>query len=137
MQSNMLNMMVSYVRYNFNKVAHYKQLTLEEAEEQMKNRRKTADGYQRWMMKASTAGDMGKMPGSGGGAGGRRKAGDDDDMGSDKGDDDEDDEFGKKRLNLNKAAKGGDEDGEELANDIDLDEEEPERGIYHQQILLL
>ncbi|KAG0589383.1 hypothetical protein KC19_1G017900 [Ceratodon purpureus] len=114
--------------YNFNKVAHYKQLTLEEAEEQMKNRRKTADGYQRWMMKASNTGDMGKMPGSGAGGGGRRKGGDDDDMGSDKGEDDEDDEFGKKRLNLNKAAKGGDEDGEELANEIDLDEEEPERG---------
>lgn len=103
----------------------------------MKNRRKTADGYQRWMMKASTAGDMGKLPGAGGGAGGgRRKGGDDDDMGSDKGDDDDDDEFGKRRLNLNKAAKGGDEDGEELANDVDLDEEEPERGIYHQRNIL-
>lgn len=98
----------------------------------MKNRRKTADGYQRWMMKASNTGDVSKTPGSGAGGAGRRKGGDEDDMGSDKGEDDEDDEFGKKRLNLNKAAKGGDEDGEELANEVDLDEEEPERGIYHQ-----
>ncbi|XP_024370613.1 transcription initiation factor IIF subunit alpha [Physcomitrium patens] len=115
--------------YNFNKVAHYKQLTLEEAEEQMKNRRKTADGYQRWMMKASNP-DIDKLPGSGGAGGGRgRKVGaDDDDMGSDKGED-EDEEFGgKKRLNLNKTAKGGDDDGEDAANDIDMDEEEPERG---------
>lgn len=42
--------------YNFNKVAQYKQLTLEEAEEKMKNRRKTADGFQRWMMKAANNG---------------------------------------------------------------------------------
>ena len=39
-----------FFRYNFNKVAQYKQLTLEEAEEKMKNRKKTADGYQRWIM---------------------------------------------------------------------------------------
>ncbi|PPD81430.1 hypothetical protein GOBAR_DD21637 [Gossypium barbadense] len=43
-------------RYNFNKVARYKQLTLEEAKEKMKNRRKTADGYERWMMKAANNG---------------------------------------------------------------------------------
>ena len=127
-----------FFRYNFNKVANYKQLTLEEAEEQMKNRRKTADGYERWMMKASNTGaaafaDMDKLPGSGGGEGGsRKKGGDDDDMGpgSDRGEDDMDEEESRKnRLNLNKTAKG-DEDGEELANEIDLDEEEPERGIF-------
>ncbi|KAH8969413.1 hypothetical protein BDL97_02G032500 [Sphagnum fallax] len=82
--------------YNFNKVAQYKQLTLEEAEEQMKNRRKTADGYQRWMMKAANTGpsvfaDMEKLPGSagGGGRGNHKKGGDDDenDVGSDVGDD--------------------------------------------------
>ncbi|XP_024525276.1 transcription initiation factor IIF subunit alpha-like [Selaginella moellendorffii] len=39
--------------FNFHKLVQYKQLTLEEAEEQMKNRRKTADGYQRWIMKAA------------------------------------------------------------------------------------
>ncbi|KAJ1405538.1 Winged helix-like DNA-binding domain superfamily [Sesbania bispinosa] len=37
-------------------VAQYKQLTLEEAEEKMKNRKKTADGYERWMMKAANNG---------------------------------------------------------------------------------
>ncbi|KAH1129635.1 hypothetical protein J1N35_001013 [Gossypium stocksii] len=42
--------------YNFNKVAQYKQLTLEEVEVKMKNRRKTADGYERWMMKAANNG---------------------------------------------------------------------------------
>lgn len=127
-----------FFRYNFNKVANYKQLTLEEAEEQMKNRRKTADGYERWMMKASNTGaaafaDMDKIPGSGGGGegGSRKKGGDDEDMGpgSDRGEDDMDEEESRKnRLNLNKTAKG-DEDGEELANEVDLDEEEPERGI--------
>lgn len=70
------------VRYNFNKVAQYKQLTLEEAEEKMKNRRKTADGYQRWMMKAANNGpalfgevDNEKETGgsSGGGGRGRKK----------------------------------------------------------------
>ncbi|KAF3503954.1 hypothetical protein F2Q69_00042087 [Brassica cretica] len=45
--------------YNFNKVAQYKQLTLEEAEEKMDNRRKTADGYQRWMMKGDEEGPRG------------------------------------------------------------------------------
>ncbi|KAK8275544.1 hypothetical protein V6Z12_D10G143600 [Gossypium hirsutum] len=40
-------------RYNFNKVARYKQLTLEEAKEKMKNKRKTADDCERWMMKAA------------------------------------------------------------------------------------
>ncbi|KAL6206913.1 hypothetical protein ACLB2K_024159 [Fragaria x ananassa] len=38
--------------FNFNKVAQYKQLTLEEAEEKMNNRQKTnRDGYKRWIMK--------------------------------------------------------------------------------------
>ncbi|KAJ6749464.1 hypothetical protein OIU85_000137 [Salix viminalis] len=74
--------------YNFNKVAHYKQLTLEEAEEKMKNRRKTADGYERWMMKAANNGAAAfgevekvddKEGVSAGGRGGRRKASGDDD----------------------------------------------------------
>lgn len=93
----------------------------------MKNCWKIVDGYQWWMMKVFIVGDMGKMFGFGGGVGGGcRKGGDDDDVGFDKGDDDEDDEFGNKRLNLNKVVKGGDEDGEELVNEIDLDEEELE-----------
>ncbi|KAB5518945.1 hypothetical protein DKX38_023264 [Salix brachista] len=78
--------------YNFNKVAHYKQLTLEEAEEKMKNRRKTLDGYERWMMKAANNGAAAfgevekvddKEGVSAGGRGGRRKASGDDDEGDD------------------------------------------------------
>ncbi|KAL2634215.1 hypothetical protein R1flu_005694 [Riccia fluitans] len=127
--------------YNFHKVAQYKQLTLEEAEEQMKNRRKTADGYQRWMMKAANTGaaafgvtDMDEtVPGGrGGSAGGRRKGADDEDdaldAGSDKGDEDEDEEEARsKRLGLKKT-QGGEEDGEEPALDLDDIDEEPEKG---------
>nr|GEX20978.1 putative ribonuclease H-like domain-containing protein [Tanacetum cinerariifolium] len=42
--------------YNFNKVSQYKQLTLEEAEEKIKNKRKPVNGYERWMMKAANNG---------------------------------------------------------------------------------
>ncbi|CAM0872304.1 unnamed protein product [Alopecurus aequalis] len=42
--------------YNFSKIAQYKQLTLEEAEEKMKRRRSNATGYERWMMKSATHG---------------------------------------------------------------------------------
>lgn len=72
--------------------------------------------------------DIDKLFGFGGVGGGcGRKVGvDDDDMGFDKGED-EDEEFGgKKRLNLNKIVKGGDDDGEDVVNDIDMDEEELE-----------
>ncbi|GJN08450.1 hypothetical protein PR202_ga26369 [Eleusine coracana subsp. coracana] len=41
---------------NFNKVAQYKQLTLEEAEEKMNKRRSSASGYERWMMKVAANG---------------------------------------------------------------------------------
>ncbi|KAK2378535.1 transcription initiation factor IIF subunit alpha [Trifolium repens] len=105
--------------YNFNKVAQYKQLTLEEAEEKMNNRKKTADGYQRWMMKAANNGPAAfgehvklddKESNTGGGRN-RKKTGDDDDEGpsSDKGEEDEDEEVDRKnRLGLNK--KNGDDD---------------------------
>ncbi|KMZ66486.1 hypothetical protein ZOSMA_29G01490 [Zostera marina] len=42
--------------YNFNKIAQYKQLTLEEAEEKMNKRKNHATGYERWMMKLATNG---------------------------------------------------------------------------------
>ncbi|KAH6777289.1 transcription initiation factor IIF subunit alpha RAP74 [Perilla frutescens var. hirtella] len=79
--------------YNFSKVAQYKQLTLEEAEEKMKNRRRTADGYQRWMMKAAhngaaAFGEVEKFDdreGAGGGPRGGDLDFDDDDI--EKGDD--------------------------------------------------
>ncbi|XP_042479719.1 transcription initiation factor IIF subunit alpha-like, partial [Macadamia integrifolia] len=109
--------------YNFNKVAQYKQLTLEEAEEKMKNRRKTADGYQRWMMKAANNGPAAFGEGEkfddkeGGGATGRgrRKPSGEEDEGnvSDKGEEDEEEEEARKnRLGLGK--KGGDDDEEGL-----------------------
>ncbi|RAL44868.1 hypothetical protein DM860_003627 [Cuscuta australis] len=118
--------------YNFNKVAQYKQLTLEEAEEKMNNRRKTADGYQRWMMKAANngpaafgeAGKFDDKEGGGGGGGGRarRKSGDDEGNASDQGEEEEDDNMDRKhRPGHNK--KGGDDD-EEGPRGGDLDDED-------------
>uniref|UniRef100_A0A6N2K0N7 Transcription initiation factor IIF subunit alpha n=1 Tax=Salix viminalis TaxID=40686 RepID=A0A6N2K0N7_SALVM len=135
-------LMMSGKEYNFNKVAHYKQLTLEEAEEKMKNRRKTADGYERWMMKAAHNGAAAfgevekpddKDGVSAGGRGGRKKAGgDDDDEGnvSEKGEEDEEEEAGRKsRLGLNKGG-GDDWEHEEIFTDDDeavaIDPEERE-----------
>ncbi|KAG5242350.1 transcription initiation factor IIF alpha family protein [Salix suchowensis] len=126
--------------YNFNKVAHYKQLTLEEAEEKMKNRRKTADGYERWMMKAAHNGAAAfgevekpddKDGVSAGGRGGRKKAGgDDDDEGnvSEKGEEDEEEEAGRKsRLGLNKGGGDDDEEGTR-GGDLDMDDDDIEKG---------
>ncbi|EXB41552.1 Transcription initiation factor IIF subunit alpha [Morus notabilis] len=121
------------------RVAQYKQLTLEEAEEKMKNRKKTADGYQRWMMKAANNGPAAfgekdnfddKDSGAAGGRG-RRKASADEGEGnvSDKGDEDEEDEVARKnRLGLNK--RGGDDDDEEgpRGDDLDLDDDDIEKG---------
>ncbi|KAK6149685.1 hypothetical protein DH2020_017210 [Rehmannia glutinosa] len=123
--------------YNFNKVAQYKQLTLEEAEEKMKNRTKTADGYQRWMMKAANNGAAAfgeveksddKESAAGGGRGvkrpqgmmtkpmlqiGRRRRGR-------RG-------IKKNRLGLNK--KGGDDDEEgPRGGDLDFDDDDIEKG---------
>ncbi|KAJ8642505.1 hypothetical protein MRB53_004253 [Persea americana] len=124
--------------YNFNKVAQYKQLTLEEAEEKMKNRRKSAEGYQRWMMKvanngAATFGEVEKIEGRGGGAeGSRRKKGngddDEDPALSDKGEEDEEEEMARKnRLGLDK--KGGDDDEEgPRGGDLDFDDDDIEKG---------
>lgn len=120
--------------YNFNKVAQYKQLTLEEAEEKMMNRRKTADGYQRWMMKASNTGpsafgevekldEKDGIVGSGGR--GRKKTGDDDEGNvSDKGEEDEEEEVARKnRLGLNKK-DGDDEDEGFRGSDLDFDDDD-------------
>ncbi|KAL6281947.1 hypothetical protein ACE6H2_012876 [Prunus campanulata] len=123
--------------FNFNKVAQYKQLTLEEAEEKIKNRKKTADGYERWMMKAANNGAAAfgeverfdKDNGVTGGKG-RKKAGDDDDGEgnvSDKGEEDEEEELARKNR-LNK--KGGDDDDDDGARgpDADLDDDDVEKG---------
>ncbi|CDP04476.1 unnamed protein product [Coffea canephora] len=124
--------------YNFNKVAQYKQLTLEEAEEKMKNRRKTADGYQRWMMKAANNGPAAfgevekiddKEAGAGGGRGRKKAGGDDEEANaSDRGEEDEEEEAARKnRLGLNQ--KGGDDDEEgPRGGDLDLDDDDIEKG---------
>lgn len=129
-------------RYNFNKVAQYKQLTLEEAEEKMKNRKKTADGYERWMMKAASNGpaafgEHGRFEdkesgGVGGGGRGRKKSSDDDEGHvSDKGEEDEEEEAARKnRLGLNK--RGGDDDEEgPRGGDHDLDDDDSEKGEHN------
>ncbi|XP_028755319.1 transcription initiation factor IIF subunit alpha isoform X3 [Neltuma alba] len=135
--------------YNFNKVAQYKQLTLEEAEEKMKNRKKTADGYERWMMKAASNGPAafgehgrfedkengngggGGGSGGGGGGGGRgRKKTSDDDEGhvSDRGEEDEEEEAARKnRLGLNKRSGDDDEEGPR-GGDHDHDDDDSEKG---------
>eukprot|EP00262_Sarcandra_glabra_P001346 TRINITY_DN1140_c0_g1_i1.p1 TRINITY_DN1140_c0_g1~~TRINITY_DN1140_c0_g1_i1.p1 ORF type:complete len:541 (+),score=165.02 TRINITY_DN1140_c0_g1_i1:179-1801(+) len=125
--------------YNFNKVAQYKQLTLEEAEEKMKNRRKTADGYERWMMKAATSGaaafgevERDEPQGTVGTGGGRRRKGngdvDEDNVLSDKGEEDEEEEEARRdRLGLSK--KGGDDDEEgPRGGDLDLEDDDIEKG---------
>ncbi|XP_042027462.1 transcription initiation factor IIF subunit alpha-like isoform X2 [Salvia splendens] len=123
--------------YNFNKVAQYKQLTLEEAEEKMNNRRKTADGYQRWMMKAANNGatafgeveKFDNREGAAGGGRGRKKTtGDDDEANaSDRGEEDEDEESARRsRLGLNK--KSGDDDEGLRGGDLDFDDDDIEKG---------
>ncbi|KAL5576328.1 hypothetical protein UlMin_018027 [Ulmus minor] len=125
--------------YNFNKVAQYKQLTLEEAEEKMKNRKKTADGYQRWMMKAANNGAAAfgeverpddKDNGAGGGRG-RKKTTDDDGDGnlSDKAEEDDEEEVARKnRLALNKRSGEDDDDEGPRGGDLDLDDDDVEKG---------
>ncbi|XVF26161.1 hypothetical protein REPUB_Repub13aG0275500 [Reevesia pubescens] len=124
--------------YNFNKVAQYKQLTLEEAEEKMKNRRKTADGYERWMMKAANNGaaafgeveKIDDKESSVAGGRGRKKSSGDDDEGhvSDRGEEDEEEEAARKnRLGLNKKSGDDDEEGPR-GGDLDMDDDDIEKG---------
>ncbi|KAL4628198.1 hypothetical protein ACB092_05G219300 [Castanea dentata] len=124
--------------YNFNKVAQYKQLTLEEAEEKMRNRKKTADGYERWMMKAANNGAAAfgeverfddKESGVAGGRGRKKTTGDEEEGNvSDKGEEDEEEEAARKnRLGLNKREGDDDEEGPR-GGDLDLDDDDIEKG---------
>ncbi|KAI9161415.1 hypothetical protein LWI28_017164 [Acer negundo] len=123
--------------YNFNKVLQYKQLTLEEAEEKMKNRRKTADGYERWMMKAANNGAAAfgevekfeEKESAPAGGRGRKKSGDDDEGHvSDKGEEDDEEEAARKnRLGLNKRNGDDDEEGPR-GGDLDWDDDDVEKG---------
>ncbi|KAG8490643.1 hypothetical protein CXB51_013901 [Gossypium anomalum] len=124
--------------YNFNKVAQYKQLTLEEAEEKMKNRRKTADGYERWMMKAANNGAAAfgevekideKETAAAGGRGRKKSTGEEEEGHvSDRGEEDEEEEAARKnRLGLNKKSGDDDEEGPR-GGDLDMDDDDIEKG---------
>ncbi|KAL0712861.1 hypothetical protein Bca4012_019839 [Brassica carinata] len=120
--------------YNFNKVAQYKQLTLEEAEEKMKNRRKTEDGYERWMMKAAN-GENDKEAGGSSGSGGRgrkKSSGGEEEEGnvSDRGEEDEE-ASRKSRLGLNKKSNEDDDEGPR-GGDLDMDDDDIEK--EHEEI---
>ncbi|CAL9147300.1 unnamed protein product [Musa hybrid cultivar] len=123
--------------YNFSKIAQYKQLTLEEAEEKMNKRRHNATGYERWMMKAATNGpaafgeikneDVTKAEADGSVRLKKGKSNDDGNH-SDKGEEDDDEEGARKnRLGLNKKAIDDDEEGAK-GGDFDLDDEDIEKG---------
>ncbi|KAK8946665.1 Transcription initiation factor IIF subunit alpha [Platanthera zijinensis] len=123
--------------YNFNKIAQYKQLTLEEAEEKMNKRKHNATGYERWMMKAATNGaaafgEMKNSEGFGGAdgwtEGTRPKKAKVEENGdhSDRGEEDEElEESRKSRLGLNR--KGGDDD-EDGGKGDDMDDDDIEKG---------
>ncbi|OAY63241.1 Transcription initiation factor IIF subunit alpha [Ananas comosus] len=123
--------------YNFSKIAQYKQLTLEEAEEKMNKRKNNATGYERWMMKAATNGaaafgetKKNESTGSERLDVGRPKKGknNEDEDHSDKGEENEEEEVARKnKLELNK--KGVDDDDDEGGKgDFDLDDDEIEKG---------
>jgi transcription initiation factor TFIIF subunit alpha len=126
-----------YFRYNFSKIAQYKQLTLEEAEEKMNKRKTSATGYERWMMKAAANGpaafgsDMKKLEAPNGGENdnARPKKGKNSEEGnnSDKGEEDEEEPAHKNKLGL---TKKGMDDEEEGGKDLDFDlDDEIEKGL--------
>ncbi|KAK1391473.1 Transcription initiation factor IIF subunit alpha [Heracleum sosnowskyi] len=118
--------------YNFNKDARYKykQFTLEEAEEEMNKRRKTANGCGRWMMKAPNNGAAAlgevdeKESGVGGGRGCKKATGNDHDEAN--GEEDEEEESARKnRLGLNRKGGAGDDDAEApRGGDFDFDDDD-------------
>lgn len=119
-------------RFNFNKVAQYKQFTLEEAEEKMNSRKKAQHGYERWMMKAATNGavafsEVDKF----GGKDSKNTSGDDDDEGnfSDKGDEDEEEEGARKNRRRPKK-RGGDDEGASGDDDLDDEADDSEKGKH-------
>jgi hypothetical protein len=126
-------------RYNFSKIAQYKQLTLEEAEEKMNRRRNSASGYERWMMKAAANGAAAfssgakKLDNVNGGTtdGVQPKKGDRNEEWdqSDKGEEDEEGRTARKNMHR-LTTKGMEEDDEEGTKDRDFDlDDEIEKGI--------
>ncbi|PAN50584.1 hypothetical protein PAHAL_9G530100 [Panicum hallii] len=124
--------------YNFSKVAQYKQLTLEEAEEKMNRRRNSAFGYERWLMKAATNGaaafssDVKRLDDVNGGVtnGVHPKKEDMNGNGNQSVKVEEDEEGEAERRNrVGLTTKGIDEDGEESGKDRDFDlDDEIEKG---------
>ncbi|XP_062209186.1 transcription initiation factor IIF subunit alpha-like isoform X2 [Phragmites australis] len=123
--------------HNFSKIAQYKQLTLEEAEEKMNRRRSGASGYERWMMKAAANGaaafssDVKKLDdvkrGAAGGVHPNKGDRNDDGNQSDKGEEDE--EEGAARKNRHGLTTKGMEDDKEGGKDRDYDlDDEIEKG---------
>ncbi|KAJ3679698.1 hypothetical protein LUZ60_017709 [Juncus effusus] len=118
--------------YNFTKVAQYKQLTLEEAEEKMNKRRHNATGYERWMMKAAANGaaafgvaisdnPANKKEGGGEGKGGEEKKG-----GVKK---EEGEEEGNGGNNGGTGGEGEDDEGDGGGKgDFDFDDDDIEKG---------
>ncbi|KAL6644739.1 hypothetical protein ACP70R_016347 [Stipagrostis hirtigluma subsp. patula] len=124
--------------YNFSKVAQYKQLTLEEAEEKMNRRRSSASGYERWMMKAAANGaaafssEVKKLDDVNGRATGgidsKKGDGNEDGNQSDKGEEDEGGDAARKNRH-GLTTKGMEEDDEEGGKDRDFDlDDEIEKG---------
>ncbi|KNA09631.1 hypothetical protein SOVF_151770 [Spinacia oleracea] len=124
--------------FNFNKVAQYKQLTLEEAEEKMKNRRKFVDGYERWMMKTASNGAAAfptfdanlvkDIPTGGGGKGRKKATAENEGNASDKGEDEgEEDGDRKPKIGSNKGAGDDDDDEGPAGGDFD-DDDDIEKG---------
>ncbi|KAK1296194.1 Transcription initiation factor IIF subunit alpha [Acorus calamus] len=121
--------------YNFNKIAQYKQLTLEEAEDKMRNRRKMADGYEKWMMKAAANGaaafgavektkiERGEVTD---GKRCRKGKGDSGEDAAEKGEEDAgEEEMSKSKLGMSKKSI---DDDENPADYFDLDDDDIEKG---------
>uniref|UniRef100_A0ACD5TVW3 Uncharacterized protein n=1 Tax=Avena sativa TaxID=4498 RepID=A0ACD5TVW3_AVESA len=114
--------------YNFSKIAQYKQLTLEEAEEKMKRRRSNATGYERWMMKSATHGaaafgsDLKDLDGVNGKAAGgvQPKKENTNKEGTGKGEEEEEERAPRKNAH-GLTTKGVDDEEEGGTEDFDLD----------------
>ncbi|KQK22540.1 hypothetical protein BRADI_1g67936v3 [Brachypodium distachyon] len=118
--------------YNYSKIAQYKQLTLEEAEEKMNRRRSNATGYERWMMRCATHGaaafgsDVKKLEDVDGGATSgvqsKKRNKDGDDNHCDKGEENEEEGVASKNAD-GLATKGMEDEEEGGKEDFDLDGE--------------
>ncbi|XP_052488762.1 transcription initiation factor IIF subunit alpha-like isoform X1 [Gossypium raimondii] len=112
----------------------------------MKNKSKTVDGYERWMMKASNNGAAAfgevekideKETAAAGGRGHKKSTGEEEEGHvSDRGEEDEEEEAARKnRLGLNKKSGDDDEEGPR-GGDLDMDDDDIEKGYdwEHEEI---